>query len=118
YIDVGVDRFGSWYWVLCRRACRQGLKQCCPQFSHVIASVDPSCLTEVPAVPVREHPSDRFARAVGAITEQRLHQALLDWWSGQTVEQSAIRQGLSLRTINRLRQQGRRLLRQIWLRDD
>jgi DNA-directed RNA polymerase specialized sigma24 family protein len=118
YADSSLGEFGSWYWTLCRRTGLRVAKRFRNRSSASIAFVDPAKMVQFPAPPeVAEHPFDRLSRVVGKLPPGREKDAILDWISGKTVDQSAEDRGISASTVERLRQSGRRHVFELWAAD-
>ena len=107
--DQGIDCFASWYWTLCKRACRDALKQCGPM--PELWLLGPDRLASVAVEPERQDPYDRLSQAIDAMPRGRMKAAVLDWRAGLRERQSAKRLGISVRTVRRLRKRGLLFLR-------
>ena len=110
YVESSIEEFGSWYWTLCRRACRRAVNKF-HNTSRALAFIDPEYLTQCPESRLSgEHPCDRLSRAIGRLPVGPQQDVIRDWESGLTVKESASRRGIPARTVDWLRQRGRQLV--------
>jgi DNA-directed RNA polymerase specialized sigma24 family protein len=118
YADQGAVEFGSWYWNACCHACLHAARRFQGEASKLIAFVDTESLSQVAAAPLaHEHPFDKLSRAIAHLPGGPIRNAILDWSAGLTVDESARRRGIPPRTVDWLRQRGRRLVRKYWATD-
>jgi DNA-directed RNA polymerase specialized sigma24 family protein len=79
-----------------------------------IVFADEETLSQFAAAPdAREHKFDWLRRAIDQLPEGPIKNAILDWKAGTSVEDSALRRGVSPRTIDRLRERARQLVREL-----
>jgi DNA-directed RNA polymerase specialized sigma24 family protein len=113
YLDEGADRFGGWLYTMCRRCCLDAWHRERPAWVCATLFVDPNQLLDVAAPPQRESLRSRLLRMIGTLEDPQLRSVLLDCVAGFSVSETADRLALCPRTVDRLRSEGREMLRRI-----
>ncbi|HEY3968471.1 MAG TPA: hypothetical protein VGM05_28240 [Planctomycetaceae bacterium] len=111
YFDEGADRFGGWFYVMCRRCCLDAWRRHNPPWVCATQFVDSERLLEIVDIPGPEPLWGRLMQMIGALQNPLVRSAVLDCVAGLSVGESAARLDVCPRTVNRLRCQGRELLR-------
>lgn len=111
YLDEGADRFGGWLYTMCRRCCLDAWHRHNPPWVCATQFVDSDNLLEIADIPSPEPLSNRLLQMISALQDPLLRSVVLDCLAGLGVGESAARLDVGPRTVNRLRHQGRELLR-------
>ena len=113
YIDEGADPFGGFLYTMCRWCCFDAWNEQDPDWVRATKFVDQDQLLNVAAPPNREPLWHRLLRMIAALKNPMMRSVLLYYVAGFGVDETADRLKLCPRTVDRLRHEGREMLRRM-----
>jgi DNA-directed RNA polymerase specialized sigma24 family protein len=117
YDDVGIERFGKWYWRLCRRASLRAWKTCRLLGFRSINALEPVDVPFTPELSVNELQWEDVLSAIPKIRNRLVKAVMIAFAAGHAETQIAQDHGISQAHVSHLRQRGLTVLRGLCVKE-